>query len=156
MQTAWVHGRRKQSALSLLMLITLNRGIWKSLQLTLHVSYCPAESVASPNASHATWWAADLMVVVISVIVEQINNMDDFAHFLLITPICALTNVVRMVAMDCSVWFTVAFTSDRGIAICCQKLRKEYCTEKTAAVVIVAVTTVSCVSPYSSPWSLTL
>ncbi|XP_078287116.1 putative G-protein coupled receptor 139 [Rhinoraja longicauda] len=88
--------------------------------------------------------AADLMVVAVAVVVEQINNIYLFANFLLITPICAIALVVRMAAMDCSVWLTVAFTSDRCIAICCQNLRKQYCTERTATALIVTVGSLSC------------
>ncbi|XP_059805654.1 probable G-protein coupled receptor 139 [Hypanus sabinus] len=89
--------------------------------------------------------AADLMVVIVAVILQTINNIYLFAHFLLITPICAVIDVLRAITMDCSVWFTVAFTSDRGIAICCQKLRERYCTERVATKVIATVGALSCV-----------
>ncbi|XP_069779242.1 probable G-protein coupled receptor 139 [Narcine bancroftii] len=88
--------------------------------------------------------SADLIVVFTAVIGEEINNMYLFANFLLITPVCAVTVVLRVAAMDCSVWFTVAFTFDRFIAICCQKVRERYCTQRTARLVIVAVGTLSC------------
>ncbi|XP_078251215.1 putative G-protein coupled receptor 139 [Rhinoraja longicauda] len=83
--------------------------------------------------------AADLIVVLVTVIVEQINNIYVLVNFLLITPVCAVTLVLRVATTDCSVWFTVAFTFDRYIAISCQRLRKRYCTERTANVVAVTV-----------------
>ena len=87
---------------------------------------------------------ADLMVVIVVALVEQTNNIYIYSRSLLITPVCALTLVFVHVATDCSVWFTVSFTFDRFIAICCGKLRERYCTERTATVVIVTVVIVSC------------
>ncbi|XP_067835234.1 probable G-protein coupled receptor 139 [Heptranchias perlo] len=89
--------------------------------------------------------AADLMVVIIDVILHRINCMYLPVSFLLLTPVCTLNLVVYIVAVDCSVWFTVAFTFDRFIVICCQKLEPQYCTEKTATVVIATMCVVSCV-----------
>ncbi|XP_059826132.1 probable G-protein coupled receptor 139 [Hypanus sabinus] len=83
--------------------------------------------------------AADLIVVVIAIIVEDINNLYVYARFLHITPVCALTLLLKIASLDCSVWLTVAFTLDRCVAICCQNLRKLYCTEGVATVVIVIV-----------------
>lgn len=88
--------------------------------------------------------SADLMMVVIVAILEQINIIYVYARFLFITPVCALTLVLRVISMDCSVWLTVAFTLDRCIAICCQRLRERYCRERTASVVITTVVVVSC------------
>ncbi|XP_072094339.1 probable G-protein coupled receptor 139 [Mobula birostris] len=88
--------------------------------------------------------AADLMGVIIAVVLSEINNIYNYAFPLLITPICAVTLVLRVTAMDCSVWLTVAFTFDRCIAICSQKLRERYCTERTATIAIVIVCLWSC------------
>ncbi|XP_069743029.1 probable G-protein coupled receptor 139 [Narcine bancroftii] len=88
---------------------------------------------------------ADLMSVVIGVVMEQINNIYVYSQCLLFTPICALTLVLNYAAIDCSVWFTVAFTFDRYISICSQKLRGRYCSVRTATVVIVILTTWNCV-----------
>ncbi|XP_062891266.1 probable G-protein coupled receptor 139 [Mobula hypostoma] len=88
--------------------------------------------------------AADLMGVIFGVVFERINNIYVFARFLLITPICATTLVIRFALTDCSVWLTVAFTFDRCIAICSQKLRERFCTEKTAIIVVVLVGIGSC------------
>ncbi|XP_059810807.1 probable G-protein coupled receptor 139 [Hypanus sabinus] len=88
--------------------------------------------------------AADLMCTVVAVVIDQINNIYVYAAPLLITPICAVVFVLRLAAMDCSVWLTVAFTFDRCIAICSQKLRERYCSERTATVVIAIVGLGSC------------
>ncbi|XP_072884225.1 probable G-protein coupled receptor 139 [Hemitrygon akajei] len=82
---------------------------------------------------------ADLVVVLLAVIAQQINYIYVFSDFLLTIPVCPLALVLRLAAMDCSVWMTVAFTFDRYVAICCQKLRKGYCTNRTAMVLILAV-----------------
>ncbi|XP_078260768.1 putative G-protein coupled receptor 139 [Rhinoraja longicauda] len=88
--------------------------------------------------------AADFMVIVFAIVFEPINNIYFYSGFLLITPVCALSHLFKLASMDCSVWFTVAFTFDRFIAICCQSLRKRYCTERAAAIIMVTVATVSC------------
>ncbi|XP_062894501.1 probable G-protein coupled receptor 139 [Mobula hypostoma] len=82
---------------------------------------------------------ADLLGVIIAVVLCEINNIYVYAPPLHITPICAVTLVLRVATMDCSVWLTVAFTFDRCIAICSQKLRERYCTERTATAVIAIV-----------------
>ncbi|XP_069771767.1 probable G-protein coupled receptor 139 [Narcine bancroftii] len=87
---------------------------------------------------------ADLISVVTGVLFDQINNIHHYSPYLFITPICALNIVVRLSVMDSSVWLTVAFTFDRSIAICSQKLRERYCTERTAAVVTLMVPLVTC------------
>ncbi|XP_072094915.1 probable G-protein coupled receptor 139 [Mobula birostris] len=88
--------------------------------------------------------AADLMGVIIAVVLDQINNIYTYALPLLITPVCSVTLVLSVATMDCSVWLTVAFTFDRCIAICSQKLRERYCTERTATIAIVVVCLGSC------------
>ncbi|XP_067887117.1 probable G-protein coupled receptor 139 [Heterodontus francisci] len=87
---------------------------------------------------------ADLMVVIIHVILQRINIMYFPVSFLFITPVCMVNFAAYIVAIDCSVWFTVAFTFDRFVAICCQKLQSKYCTKKTTTVVIATVFVVSC------------
>ncbi|XP_067876480.1 G-protein coupled receptor 15-like [Heterodontus francisci] len=69
-------------------------------------------------------------------------------RFLFITPVCMGNIVADSVAVDCSVWFTVAFTFDRFVTICCQKVQSKYNTEKTASVVITTVFVVSCVKSF--------
>ncbi|XP_067835403.1 probable G-protein coupled receptor 139 [Heptranchias perlo] len=89
--------------------------------------------------------AADLLVVIIDLILRQIPIA--YYELLLLLdniPVCNIHAVLLYAATDCSVWFTVTFTFDRLVAICCQKLKTKYCTEKTAAVVLGTVTVLSC------------
>ncbi|XP_067874782.1 probable G-protein coupled receptor 139 [Heterodontus francisci] len=87
--------------------------------------------------------AADFAVIITDVIMHRINNMYFPVSFLFLTPVCSLRHVMYIVSLDCSVWFTVAFTFDRFIAICCHKLKPKYCTQRTATVVISVVCVVS-------------
>ncbi|XP_059810889.1 probable G-protein coupled receptor 139 [Hypanus sabinus] len=87
---------------------------------------------------------ADLMVVIVVIILEKTNYIYLFAKFLLVTPTCSVLVVLNIATRDCSVWLTVAFTFDRCVAICCEKLRNRYCTERTAAVVIATVSAACC------------
>ncbi|XP_069798659.1 uncharacterized protein [Narcine bancroftii] len=59
-----------------------------------------------------------------------------FIHY----PILAMTAVPDT---DWSVWYTVAFTFDRFVAICYQKMKRNYCTEKTATFVLGTVSVLS-------------
>uniref|UniRef100_UPI00398F07AC probable G-protein coupled receptor 139 n=1 Tax=Pristiophorus japonicus TaxID=55135 RepID=UPI00398F07AC len=87
--------------------------------------------------------AADLMVVITDLILRQIPIVYRL-YFVREIRVCNIHAVLLYVATDCSVWFTVTFSFDRFVAICCQKLKTKYCTEKTAAVVLGAVTVLSC------------
>ncbi|XP_067875337.1 probable G-protein coupled receptor 139 [Heterodontus francisci] len=81
--------------------------------------------------------AADLLVIIFDLILRQIPiSYRRMFRFLFDIPLCNIHAVLLYAAMDCSVWFTVAFTFDRFVAICCQKLKTKYCTEKSAAVII--------------------
>ncbi|XP_051865395.1 probable G-protein coupled receptor 139 [Pristis pectinata] len=75
---------------------------------------------------------ADLMVIITEVILHRINNHYFPVSFLNITPVCSARVVLSRIALDISVWFTVAFTFDRLVALCCQKLKTKYCTVQTA------------------------
>ncbi|XP_067827793.1 probable G-protein coupled receptor 139 [Heptranchias perlo] len=88
--------------------------------------------------------AADLLVVIIDLILRQVPIVyrDQF-RFLWYVGLCNIHAVLLYAVTDCSVWFTVTFTFDRFVAICCQKLKTKYCTEKTAAVVLGTVTVLS-------------
>ncbi|XP_067836155.1 probable G-protein coupled receptor 139 [Heptranchias perlo] len=89
--------------------------------------------------------AADLLVVIIDLILRQIPIVySERFVFLLYFPVCNIHAVLLYAATDCSVWFTVTFTFDRFVAICCQKLKTKYCTEKTAAVILGTVSVLSC------------
>ncbi|XP_078288188.1 putative G-protein coupled receptor 139 [Rhinoraja longicauda] len=80
--------------------------------------------------------AADLLAVITEVILYWIRYHYFYWSFLSITPVCSVIFVLRYGATDCSVWFTVTFTFDRFVAICCQKLKTKYCSGKIAAAVL--------------------
>ncbi|XP_072094900.1 probable G-protein coupled receptor 139 [Mobula birostris] len=88
--------------------------------------------------------AADLLTIVFEIILFRIKKYYFMSSFLKITPMCSVINVLRYAATDCSVWFTVTFTFDRFVAICCQKLKTKYCTGKTAAVVLTTTGVLYC------------
>ncbi|XP_067884277.1 probable G-protein coupled receptor 139 [Heterodontus francisci] len=89
--------------------------------------------------------AADLLVIILDLILRHIPivYLEQFL-FLESIPVCNIHAVLLYAATDCSVWFTVAFTFDRFVAICCQKLKSKHCSEKTSAVVVGTVTVLSC------------
>ncbi|XP_067881247.1 probable G-protein coupled receptor 139 [Heterodontus francisci] len=89
--------------------------------------------------------AADLLVIILDVILRQIPIVyrEQF-RFLRSIPMCNIHAVLLHSATDCSVWFTVTFTFDRFVAICCQKLKSKYCSAQTAAVALGTVTMLSC------------
>ncbi|XP_067882280.1 probable G-protein coupled receptor 139 [Heterodontus francisci] len=89
--------------------------------------------------------AADLLVIILDLILRHIPIVyKEQFQFLYDIPMCNVHVVLLYAATDCSVWFTVTFTFDRFVAICCQKLKSKYCREKTAAVVLGTVTVLSC------------
>ncbi|XP_062894616.1 probable G-protein coupled receptor 139 [Mobula hypostoma] len=88
--------------------------------------------------------AADLLAVVTNVILYRIRTFYFPDSFLSITPVCSVIDSLTFTATDCSVWFTVTFTFDRFVAICCQKLKTKYCTGKTAAVVLTTTGVLFC------------
>ncbi|XP_067864797.1 probable G-protein coupled receptor 139 [Heterodontus francisci] len=79
---------------------------------------------------------ADLLVTIIKFIFNRIRDYYFPGSFLNINPVCNVILVLRRAAGDCSVWFTVTFSFDRCVAICCQKLKAKYCTDRTANVVL--------------------
>ncbi|XP_067909610.1 probable G-protein coupled receptor 139 [Heterodontus francisci] len=89
--------------------------------------------------------AADLLVIILDLILRHIPivYLEQF-QFLWSIPMCNIHAVLLYAATDCSVWFTVAFTFDRFVAICCQKLKGKYCSERTSAVAVGTVTVLSC------------
>ncbi|XP_041032675.1 probable G-protein coupled receptor 139 [Carcharodon carcharias] len=99
---------------------------------------------------YVTWYLVamvmgDLLVVMLDLILRHIPIVyDDQFLFLRSIPVCNIHAVLLFSATDCSVWFTVTFAYDRYVAICFQKLKSKYCTEKTAAVVLGTVTVLSC------------
>ncbi|XP_043539592.1 probable G-protein coupled receptor 139 [Chiloscyllium plagiosum] len=79
---------------------------------------------------------ADLLVVINEVVLYRISYYYFRGSFLDMTPVCSIIIVFSHISTNTSVWFTVTFTFDRFVAICSQKLKRKYCTEKTAVVVI--------------------
>ncbi|XP_067869852.1 probable G-protein coupled receptor 139 [Heterodontus francisci] len=92
---------------------------------------------------------ADLLVIITVVILNRIVGIYFPISVLSITPVCSLRSVLNYATSASSVWLTVAFTFDRFMAICCQKLKIKYCTEKMAARVIVTVSALSCLQATS-------
>ncbi|XP_067864772.1 probable G-protein coupled receptor 139 [Heterodontus francisci] len=83
--------------------------------------------------------AADLLVIIFNVIVYQIFSYHFPLSFLSYTSVCKFLLYMNPATLDMSVWFTVSFTFDRFVAICCQKFKRKYCTVRTAALVITVV-----------------
>ncbi|XP_067835139.1 probable G-protein coupled receptor 139 [Heptranchias perlo] len=94
--------------------------------------------------------AADLLVVISDPILRGICAIYFPGSFLDVTPVCSLVNFLVFATTEFSVWLTVAFPFDRFVAICCEKLKTKYCTEKTAVVVLGTVSVLSCLE--SLPW----
>ncbi|XP_069792528.1 probable G-protein coupled receptor 139 isoform X1 [Narcine bancroftii] len=87
----------------------------------------------------------DLIVVFLDLILMKIPiAYRDYFGFVRSIRVCDVHAFLLYTATDCSVWFTVTFTFDRFVAICCQKLKTRYCTERTALVVLGTVTALSC------------
>ncbi|XP_067835720.1 probable G-protein coupled receptor 139 [Heptranchias perlo] len=82
---------------------------------------------------------ADLLVMIINIIVYYIFSYHFPLSFLSHTPVCKFILYMTVVTLDLSVWFTVSFTFDRFVALCCQKFKTRYCTERTAAAVTTTV-----------------
>ncbi|XP_067874770.1 probable G-protein coupled receptor 139 [Heterodontus francisci] len=87
---------------------------------------------------------ADLLFIITDVILFQMKLYYFQGSFLHITPVCIINSYLLYVASDCSVWFTVTFSADRFVAICHQKLKLKYCTEKTAAVILATTCILFC------------
>ncbi|XP_067864791.1 probable G-protein coupled receptor 139 [Heterodontus francisci] len=87
---------------------------------------------------------ADLLVIITDVILWCIGYYYFPPPYLDIAPVCSVIVVLSRAATDCSVWFTVTFTFDRFVVICCQKLKTNYCTKKTAAVVLATTCILLC------------
>ncbi|XP_067894297.1 probable G-protein coupled receptor 139 [Heterodontus francisci] len=93
---------------------------------------------------------ADLLVVFTDVILFTVIPYHFPGTYLETTPALSLLLVLLSAATDISVWFTITFTFDRFVAICCHKMKTKYCTEKTAAVVIMTVSVFFCLK--NIPW----
>ncbi|XP_067894302.1 probable G-protein coupled receptor 139 [Heterodontus francisci] len=93
---------------------------------------------------------ADLLVVFTDVILFGVIHFHFPGTYLDTTPARSLVLVLLYAATDISVWFTVAFTFDRFVTICCHKLKTKYCTEKTVTVLIMTVSVLFCLQ--NIPW----
>ncbi|XP_051882913.1 probable G-protein coupled receptor 139 [Pristis pectinata] len=93
---------------------------------------------------------SDLSVIVFEVILNRVSGLYWSQSFLFYTPVCRLIQFLAPVAIDCSVWFTVAFTFDRFVALSTQNLKNEYCTERTAVVLLVTLCALFCLK--NLPW----
>ncbi|XP_042202065.1 NACHT, LRR and PYD domains-containing protein 12-like [Callorhinchus milii] len=93
---------------------------------------------------------ADLLFAINEVVLNHIHALYFNHTFLDIIPVCSLRLVLMSAVTHMSVWFTVAFSFDRLVAICCVKLKSSYCTERTAAVVEGMISSLSCF--ISIPW----
>ncbi|XP_038656396.1 probable G-protein coupled receptor 139 isoform X2 [Scyliorhinus canicula] len=78
----------------------------------------------------------DLLVMISNIMAYRIFSYHFPHSFLSHTPVCKFNLYMNVVSLDLAVWFTVSFTFDRFIIICCQKFKTKYCTERTAALVI--------------------
>ncbi|XP_062895270.1 uncharacterized protein LOC134341315 [Mobula hypostoma] len=94
--------------------------------------------------------AADLLVVILNPLLKWTAEIYFPRSFLLITAVCRPVTWLMFASTATSVWLTVAFTVDRFVAICCEKLKTKYCTERTAAVVIGTVSVLACLE--TVPW----
>ncbi|XP_067882718.1 probable G-protein coupled receptor 139, partial [Heterodontus francisci] len=96
---------------------------------------------------------SDLLVVITNPILYWIVLIYFPYSFLRITPVCSLITVLLSASTVVSVWLTVTFTFDRFVAICCEKLKTKYCSEKRASVVVGTVSVLGCLE--SLPWYFT-
>ncbi|XP_072420832.1 probable G-protein coupled receptor 139 [Chiloscyllium punctatum] len=88
---------------------------------------------------------ADLLAIIFQVILaDVIYYYEAPVFFLDITPACSVRYALSVAIIDCSVWFTISFSFDRFIAVCCQNLRTRFCTETTATVVLSTISILLC------------
>ncbi|XP_067864745.1 probable G-protein coupled receptor 139 [Heterodontus francisci] len=111
-------------------------GAWVNLLAIVILSRGKCGLSTCPTLYLVAMATADLLIIITQVILYRISFYYFPGSFLGITPVCTVIIVLLRAAIDCSVWFTVTFTFDRHVAICCQKLKTKYCTKKTAAVIL--------------------
>ncbi|XP_041068294.1 probable G-protein coupled receptor 139 [Carcharodon carcharias] len=85
----------------------------------------------------------DLMVLIFNVVVSQIVKYHFPDSLLKYTYTCRFTAFMQGTSIQLSIWFTISFTFDRFIAICCQELKTKYCTARTAIVIITTMCVVN-------------
>ncbi|XP_051864871.1 C-C chemokine receptor type 1-like [Pristis pectinata] len=89
--------------------------------------------------------AADLLSLIVTVILWRIVVYYFPGTLLEVTPVCSAIGVFFCAVTDCSVWFTVAFSFDRFVAICCNKLKAKYCTVNTATATLATTCALFCI-----------
>ncbi|XP_072892049.1 probable G-protein coupled receptor 139 [Hemitrygon akajei] len=87
---------------------------------------------------------SDLFVLIFHVLLQKIYIYYHPHSFLTLSTVCPSNVYLRIVTLDYSVWLTVSFTFDRFVSISCPKLRLRYCTDRTAAVIVVSLCVLSC------------
>ncbi|XP_048381259.1 probable G-protein coupled receptor 139 [Stegostoma tigrinum] len=80
---------------------------------------------------------ADFLVIFFNVIVYHILSYHFPNSFLSYTLVCKFILCVNPATLDMSVWFTVFFTIDRFVTMCCQKFKSSYCTVRTATFIMI-------------------
>ncbi|XP_048456430.1 probable G-protein coupled receptor 139 [Rhincodon typus] len=93
---------------------------------------------------------ADLLVIFTDVILSTVIPFHFQGTYLETTPARSLLHVLLSATTDISVWFTVTFTIDRFVVICCRKIKTKYCTKKTADLFITTVSVLFCMK--NIPW----
>uniref|UniRef100_UPI00398F45F3 prolactin-releasing peptide receptor-like n=1 Tax=Pristiophorus japonicus TaxID=55135 RepID=UPI00398F45F3 len=88
--------------------------------------------------------AADLLVITINVMLHRVFTYHFPHSFLGYTAVCRSLIYLNAAALDMSVWFTVSFTCDRFVSICCEKFKAKYCTVKSAAAIITTLSVLLC------------
>ncbi|XP_048476766.1 G-protein coupled receptor 15-like [Rhincodon typus] len=93
---------------------------------------------------------AALLIMIFNITVHQILSFHFKHSFFSHTVTCKFIIYMSSVNMYMAVWFTVFFTFDRYVAICCETLKTKYCKVKTAAAVTMTTTTLVCLAnmPY--------
>ncbi|XP_043539644.1 probable G-protein coupled receptor 139 [Chiloscyllium plagiosum] len=89
---------------------------------------------------------ADVLFIITGCVLNRIVRKYFINSVLSTTPGCSLSTVLVYATQDSSVWLTVAFTFDRFVAICSQRMKNRYCTEKTATMVVGIVCALSCIT----------
>ncbi|XP_067851560.1 probable G-protein coupled receptor 139 [Heptranchias perlo] len=87
---------------------------------------------------------ADLLVMIFNVIMYHIFSYLFVLSFLSYTAVCKFNLYMNATTLNVSVWFTVLFTFDRFVAICCEKFKAKYCIVRTVASVLTTVTVLHC------------
>ncbi|XP_048476701.1 probable G-protein coupled receptor 139 [Rhincodon typus] len=92
--------------------------------------------------------SAYMVAMATTPLLMMIFNVHHIFSFHFIHPFFSLTGFCKFVIYMSSsnlymaVWYTVLFTFDRYVAICCEKLKTKYCRRRKAAIAIMSTTVV--------------